>query len=254
MPLRGLGTTGQRVSVLGLGTVKLGRTEGVKYPVPARMPTEDEARALLDEAARLGVNVLDTAPAYGRSEERLGALLAAGAGGARERWVIVTKAGEEFEGGVSRFDFSPGALRASCERSLQRLRTDRVDVLLVHSDGVSEAGFGALGVFDMLDELKREGKVVATGVSTKTAEGAREAIARTDVVMLTVNRGYTADLEWVEAARVAGKGVLVKKALASGHTPEPAAAVAYAAGVAGVSCVVVGTTNVGHLRGLVRAV
>ena len=72
---RPLGNTGMTVSVLGLGTVKLGRNQAVKYPEPFELPDDAQARRLIDRARDLGINLLDTAPAYGTSEERLGRLL-----------------------------------------------------------------------------------------------------------------------------------------------------------------------------------
>ena len=108
------------VSCLGLGTVKFGRNEQVKYPTSFDLPGDREILALLDLAEAEGINLLDTAPAYGTSEERLGELL----GAKRDRWVIVTKAGEEFVGGQSVFDFSGEAITRSVERTLQRLRTE----------------------------------------------------------------------------------------------------------------------------------
>ena len=99
---RPLGSTGLTVSPLGLGTVKLGRDQGVKYPTGFTIPGDEEARLLLAQARELGINLIDTAPAYGRSEERLGPLLR----GQRDEWVIVSKVGEEFEEGLSHFDFS----------------------------------------------------------------------------------------------------------------------------------------------------
>jgi aryl-alcohol dehydrogenase-like predicted oxidoreductase len=109
MAHRALGNTGISVSVLGLGTVKLGRSEQLKYPAPFTLPDDDAARRLLDAARDAGINLLDTAPAYGSSEARLGALLA----GRRHDWVICTKAGESFDAGRSRHDFSPAAIRHS---------------------------------------------------------------------------------------------------------------------------------------------
>ncbi|HQC72024.1 MAG TPA: aldo/keto reductase, partial [Candidatus Competibacteraceae bacterium] len=131
MELRALGTTGLRVSTLGLGTVKLGRNQGVKYPQPFELPSDQQALALLELAWDLGINLLDTAPAYGLSEERLGRLLRQ----CRRDWVIVTKVGEAFQNGQSQFDFSAAATRASVERSLHRLGVAALDAVLIHSSG-----------------------------------------------------------------------------------------------------------------------
>ncbi|TXI36040.1 MAG: aldo/keto reductase, partial [Aquipseudomonas alcaligenes] len=161
---RPLGDTGLIVSPLGLGTVKLGRDQGVKYPNGFTIPDDAAARALLDQARALGINLIDTAPAYGVSEQRLGPLLR----GQREDWVIVSKVGEEFDNGQSRFDFSPAHTRLSVERSLQRLETDRIDLVLVHSDGNDVAILRDSGVYETLAELKREGKLRAFGLSGKT--------------------------------------------------------------------------------------
>src|SRR5262245_31612451 len=102
---RPFGTTGLSVSPLGLGTVKLGRDRGLKLAAPARIPNDREAADLITLAEELGINLVDTAPAYGTSEERLGKLLK----GRRERWVIATKAGEIFDPATatSRYDFTP---------------------------------------------------------------------------------------------------------------------------------------------------
>ena len=70
---RPLGSTGILVSPLGLGTVKLGRDQGVKYPNGFQIPNDDEARMLLRQAQQLGINLIDTAPAYAdRGAERPG--------------------------------------------------------------------------------------------------------------------------------------------------------------------------------------
>jgi aryl-alcohol dehydrogenase-like predicted oxidoreductase len=69
---RQLGRTGLTVSSVALGTTKLGRNTGVKYPVDFALPSDQEVAALLESARQLGVNLIDTAPAYGESERRLG--------------------------------------------------------------------------------------------------------------------------------------------------------------------------------------
>ena len=179
MELRPLGTTGIEVSVLGLGTVKLGRNLGVKYPEPFLIPDDVDVRRLLATARELGLNLLDTAPAYGKSEERLGRLLP----GNREEWVIVSKVGESFAEGVSRFDFSARATRRSVEASLKRLGTDYLDLVLIHSDGDDLRILEGGEVLETLIRLKQEGLIRAYGMSTKTITGGLKAVECCDAVM-----------------------------------------------------------------------
>lgn len=244
MELRPLGSTGLQVSLLGLGTVKFGRNAGVKYPRPFDLPDDGHVVGLLEEARRLGINLLDTAPAYGSSEERIGRLLP----GRREDWVIVSKAGEFFEAGESRFDFSPAAIQASVEGSLRRLRTDYLDAVLLHSDGMAEDGERFLPAAAMLDRLKRDGKLRATGFSGKTLDGGLKMVNCTDLLMVTYNPAQRGELPVIEAAGRMGKGVLIKKALASGHAAAPEQALAEAAALTGVSAIVVGTVSADNLR------
>ena len=248
---RTLGKTGIGVSALGLGTVKLGRTQGLKHPNPFDLPSDAQAADLLATAHDLGINLIDTAPAYGSSEERLGQLLA----GQRDRWVISTKAGETFDGGGSTFDFSRAGVTASIERSLLRLRTGHVDVALLHSDGDDEQLFETDEGLDALERLRDRGLVRAVGVSTKTLEGSRRTVGRCDVLMAPLNPQDSACAPAIAAARQAGVGVLIKKALVSGHlvgadsTREAVRqCLRFAMGHAGVTSVVVGTINPAHLR------
>src|SRR5690606_41473092 len=61
---RPLGNTGLQVSPLGLGTVKIGRNQGVKYPSGLDLPDDGQARDLLAQASELGINLTPTAPGY----------------------------------------------------------------------------------------------------------------------------------------------------------------------------------------------
>ncbi|MDH1631683.1 aldo/keto reductase [Pseudomonas mosselii] len=244
-----LGSTGLRVSPLGLGTVKLGRDQGVKYPNGFTIPDDETARLLLAQARELGINLIDTAPAYGRSEERLGPLLR----GQREQWVIVSKVGEEFEAGQSHFDFSAAHTRRSVERSLMRLETDRIELVLVHSDGNDLAILEREGVYEALAALKQEGKILGYGLSGKTVAGGLKALEQGDCAMVTYNLNEQAERPVLDYAAEHGKAILVKKALASGH-------ICLAPGVdpvqasfellfahPGVSSAIVGTINPVHL-------
>ena len=238
-----------RVSLLGLGTVKLGRTEGVKYPAPFELPDDAAAGRLLDIARELGINLLDTAPAYGSSEERLGRLLL----DQRNRWLIATKVGESFENGVSRYNFTPEGVRTSIKGSLKRLHTDRLDIALIHSDGNDQDILDKLGTLDCLKDLKARGWIRAVGISHKTIAGAERALALgVDVIMATLNLNETGEADLIAKAAAAGCGVLVKKALASGHTGVDS--LRFAASTEGVSSVIVGTINPEHLRENARVI
>jgi aryl-alcohol dehydrogenase-like predicted oxidoreductase len=246
---RPLGSTGLMVSPLGLGTVKLGRDQGVKYPDSFRIPDDAQALALLNQARELGINLIDTAPAYGISEERLGPLLR----GQRQHWVIVSKVGEEFSNGASHFDFSPAHARRSLERSLQRLQTEHIELLLVHSDGHDVAILQDSGIYDALEQFKREGKIGAFGLSGKTVEGGLLALENGDCAMVTYNLAEQLEKPVLDYAAEHGKAILIKKALASGHaclTPgiDPIqASFELIFGHPGVSSAIIGTINPQHL-------
>ncbi|MBX8474917.1 aldo/keto reductase [Pseudomonas cichorii] len=210
---RPLGSTGLSISPLGLGTVKLGRDQGVKYPNGFKIPDDQQAQMLLKMARDMGINLIDTAPAYGTSEERLGPLLR----GQRQDWVIVSKVGEEFENGQSSHDFSAAHTRLSVERSLKRLETDFIDLVLVHSDGNDLAILNDTEVYQTLAELKREGKIRGFGFSGKTVEGGLLALREGDCAMVTYNLNEQGEKPVLDYAAAHDKGILVKKALASGH-------------------------------------
>lgn len=249
MEYRQLGVAGLQVSVLGLGTVKFGRNQQVKYPAGFEIPDDKQVTDILALAAELGINLIDTAPAYGSSEERLGQLLPN-----KNDWVVVTKVGESFENGQSTFDFSAGATRKSIENSLKRLRREFVDVVLVHSDGNDMDIINNEGVLPELQKLKEQGLIRAYGMSTKTLQGGMWVVENCDVVMATCNLNDHQDLPIIARAHELQKGVLVKKGLQSGHADKTAGgagvekAIEFIFSHAGVSSVIVGTINPTHLR------
>ena len=246
---RPLGQTGLTVSALGLGTVKLGRNQGVKYPSAFELPSDAEAQTLLGTASECGINFLDTAPAYGISEARLGQLL----GNSAHDWVIGSKTGEEFINGASHFDFSAEHTRLSVERSLKRLNRDWLDLVLVHSDGNDVDIIENSGAFEALAALKQAGTIRAFGMSSKTVAGGILAARESDCVMVTYNPGHTGEKAVIDECLRLNKGVLLKKALASGHLNGDDAdpvqhCLDFAFAHPGVSSAIIGTINPQHLR------
>jgi aryl-alcohol dehydrogenase-like predicted oxidoreductase len=246
---RRLGSTGIEISPLGLGTLKFGRNEQVRFPAGFVVPDEDALAEILAVAKGVGINTLDTAPSYGTSEERLGRLLA----GQRRDWILISKAGEEFESGVSRYVFTPDHFARSLDRSLRRLKTDHLDVLLVHCDGDDAQILRDDALMKTLQGFKSQGLVRAVGASTKTLAGGIEAVELLDVVMVHYSPAHTEEAAVVDLAAQRGKGVLLKKLLDSGHLDhiggeDPVLkAMTFAFANPGVSGVIVGTIDPHHL-------
>lgn len=249
-----LGNTGLSVSQIGLGTVKFGRNQKINYPQHFELPSDKAILNLLSKTKELGINLLDTAPAYGTSEERLGTLLTD-----REAWIICTKVGEEFNEGVSSFNFSAESVLSSIERSLKRLRTDYLDLVLVHSDGNDKKIIDETDIFATLGELKTKGLIRSFGMSTKTVEGGKLSVDLADTVMVTYNPIHTEEQSVIEYAHQHGKGVLIKKALASGHlnnipSENPVKyCMDFIFKQAGVNSVIIGTLNTHHLEQIVES-
>lgn len=245
-----LGSTGLAVSALGLGTVKFGRNQGVKYPQHFELPSDAEIEHLLAVALDLGMNLLDTAPAYGTSEERLGKLLRH----QRHQWLISTKVGEEFINNQSQFDFSASNVNKSVERSLKRLNTDYLDIVLVHSNGDDLRIIEEAQIFTTLANLKKAGKIRCFGMSSKTIAGGIRCIDEADLAMVTYNLNHQEEREVIAHAKRQNKGIFIKKGFVSGHlnslneTDPIAASLKFIFAEAGVSSVIVGTINPKHLQ------
>lgn len=249
LPQRKLGSTDLLASVLGLGTVKLGRNTDVKYPHGFTIPDDKQAANLLSLAQDLNINLLDTAPAYGESEQRLGKLLQ----GQRDRWVIVGKAGEEYIAQQSIYDFTPQHIMNSIKRSLQRLQTDYIDLLLIHSNGDDEHIINTYDVFNTLDKAKQQGLIRYSGMSTKTVAGGILTLQHADVAMVMYNPTTTEELPVIEYAAEHNKGILIKKAFASGHLNKFSGAnpvqtaMDFIFAQPGINSIILGTINPAHL-------
>jgi aryl-alcohol dehydrogenase-like predicted oxidoreductase len=210
-----IANTGIAVSPLGLGTVKLGRNKAVKYPSAFKIPDDEQALALLNQAWNLGINLIDTAPAYGNSEQRLGELLPK----LNQDWLIATKVGESFDAdtGKSSYNFTPEFITSSIKKSLKKLQRDVLDIVLIHSDGNDKHIIEQLGALDVLNDLKQQGLIRATGMSTKTVEGGLLTLQQSDIAMVMHNLDYQDEQAVIDQAAVDNKAIFIKKALGSGH-------------------------------------
>jgi aryl-alcohol dehydrogenase-like predicted oxidoreductase len=243
-------------------------------PLGAASVDERSARAIVDAALSLDVNVFDTAPSYGESESRIGRALV----GRRDGVVLVTKCGYGVDGVE---DWTPECIARGVDRALSVLCTDRIDVLLLHSCDRARLARGDL--FAPLLDAKRAGKVRAMGYS-----GDGDALDFAidcgvfDVVECSVNVvDQEALASAVPRAVERGIGVLAKRPLGSGaltadariaradvaiyrdrfqrmfsreNAIAPSDAVRFAAHAPGVACALVGTARVDHLVAAAEAI
>lgn len=153
MESRALGTTGLRLSVLGLGTAPLGLEYG-RFNI-------DEALAAVRTALDLGINFLDTSPYYGRglSESLLGMALQ---GIPRDRYILCSKLGRY---DVGHFDFSARRVVESVDVSLVRLGVDHLDICLCHDIEFVPMQQIVDETLPALRKVQAQGKVRFVGIS-----------------------------------------------------------------------------------------
>lgn len=216
MNFRRLGRTNLQISEVGFGALEIGRDWGV---VPSAMAKPDEAGSiqLLETAVKLGINFVDTAMAYVKSEERIGKAIASGRL-RRDTFYLATKAGERFdEVGGSLYDYSYNGIKRSIMDSLERLQLDRADLLQIHTAPLEVVRAGA--AIRALKDLRKQGKCDFVGASFSDEQACAEAVRSGDydTIQITYNLlARTAAERLLLLAEKADLGVIIKLPLAKG--------------------------------------
>ena len=211
MKYRILGSTGIKISVVGVGTWQYGGEWGMRF-------TQEMADPILGRAKELGINLLDTAECYGDhySESLIGQTLR----GQRHDWVVATKFGHKFHHNFDRTDhWDPAGVTQSVEDSLRALQTDYVDLLQFHSG--SDEAFNDETMWTALHKLVQSGKVRHLGISIGSNDNiyqtshARQVGAET--IQVIYNRlDQVPEAEVLPACQAQNLGVLARVPLASG--------------------------------------
>ena len=165
MQYQEFGKTGLRVSKLCLGTWGIGGAGWDSYSDESRM---DAIKAALE----CGINFIDTAPAYnaGKAECYVGETLSKLK--KRREVVISTKCGNKFVDGKYLRCGSKESILKQCDESLKNLKTDYIDIYLVHWP---DPNVPMEETMDALNQLKKEGKILHAGVSNFSKEQIEEA-------------------------------------------------------------------------------
>jgi aryl-alcohol dehydrogenase-like predicted oxidoreductase len=158
LPTASLGRTGLQVTRLGYGALELmGRVSD-----RGRELSAGQAGRVLNAVLDAGINFIDTADCYGLSEETLGRHISH----RRSEYLLGTKVGCHRDappsGGAK--DYTAEGMRYNVERSLNRLKTDYLDLLMLHTPVVNTVDRDT--IVETLDDLKLQGKVRWVGIST----------------------------------------------------------------------------------------
>ena len=198
IPKRPYGGTGVELSIVGFGGVVVMATE------------QDHANRLVAEAVERGINYFDVAPSYGDAEERLGPALEP----FRKDVFLACKTGQRDRTGA----------QAEFKQSLERLRTDHVDLYQLHAltdvEKDVDAAFAKGGVMEMVMEAKKSGQIRFAGFSAHSVDAALTAMDRYDFdsILFPVNFAtyYKEDFGPTVLAKAQEKGMarLALKAMA----------------------------------------
>ena len=161
---RVFGKTGRKISEIGLGTWQLGTGWGNPF-------NHDEAMRILEAADNGGITFIDTADVYngGQSESAIGDYISAHP----DRFYVTTKCGRRLNPHIDE-SYTPQAIRGFVEDSIGRLKSDHLDMVLLHCPPTSV--FKRDDIFAELDILKRDGKVSDYGVSIEKVEEGLQAM------------------------------------------------------------------------------
>jgi aryl-alcohol dehydrogenase-like predicted oxidoreductase len=197
MEKRTLGKTGMNVTVLGYGGAEIGFRN---------VPVETVGQ-LINSALDAGLNVIDTAECYIASEAMIGQTVAR----RRNEYFLFTKCGHDRDGD----HWNPKKMTATIDRSLQRLQTDRVDLLQLHSCTEEQLRQG--DVIDVVRKARDAGKTRFIGYSgdSRAALYAVESGAF-DTLQISVSIADQEALDLaVPAALARGMGVIAKRPIAN---------------------------------------
>lgn len=200
MQKRRLGRTDMEVSWLGFGGARIGHEKS----------TQEETARLLHALLDAGVNFVDTAECYTGSEEMIGNALAA----RRSEYYLATKCGHVVDGATGE-EFSAKVITENIDRSLRRLKTDRVDLVQFHSCSAEVLRRG--DAVDALLKARAAGKTRYIGYSGD-GEDAEFAIGMGifDTLQTSFNLvDQSAAAEVLPAALAAGLGIIAKRPIAN---------------------------------------
>ncbi len=222
-----LGSTGFEVSIIGFGGI------------PIQRLNEDQALELIQEASKQGINFIDTATGYGRSEELIGYGIEKTG---RDKWIIATKCpARDYEN-----------MKKEIDDSLNKLRTDTIDLYQLHH--VSEENqyiqvMSKDGALRALKEAKKEGKIKEIGITSHNVEILEKAIETNEfsTIQFPYNLVERQGENLFQRAKELNIGVIVMKPMAGGAITRPELSLKFIMQNPNISVIIPGMDKVEHI-------
>ena len=213
LPTKALGRTGLQVTRLGFGAMEI---RGLRI-WSGRPVTDDQAKIILNEVLDSGINFIDTANDYGRSEEFIGKFIAH----RRGEYYLATKCGCNVTHRDETTDDTPHVwtrenLMRGLHESLKRMKTDYIDIMQLHNPPVEDCEKGAL--VDALEEMRRDGKVRWVSISTTLPHlPTYLQWGRFDTFQIPYSALERDHENWITRAAEAGIGTIIRGGVARGE-------------------------------------
>ena len=205
---RTLGRSGLEVTQLGYGAAERGTSDAAT--------ADDQVAEVLNLALDAGINFIDTAPDYGASEDRIGRFI----GHRREEFFLATKCGCNID--VDGAKLEPGhvwtadRIHRNIDQSLERLKTDCVDLLQMHNPTVEDVESGRL--VEALEEVREAGKTRFIGVSSTSPHLSRFANSDDfDTFQIPYSALERQHEVMIQSAADLGAGLIIRGGIGLGH-------------------------------------
>ena len=199
------------VTFLGFGALEIGRNWGLGDD--KERPAEEVAGQVLNTVLDAGINLIDSASAYHRSEERIGKYVSS----RRSEYVLATKCGEHSNEPDTYYDFSYEGIATSIDRSLKLLNTDVIDLLQIHFGPDPEGTLDRGETLRAMQDAQKAGKVRYLGASIDGKLAHRCIMSGDfDVMQMGYNLIHQGNAENIRLCKERGMGVLIRSGLGNG--------------------------------------
>lgn len=224
---RTLGKTGFEVSIMGFGGIPLQRLD------------KEESIELIKEASKQGINFIDTATGYGRSEELIGFGIEKDS---RDKWIIATKCPvRDYKG-----------MKQAIESSLEKLKINVIDLYQLHNVSNEEQFkqvMGENGALKALKEAQKQGKIKEIGITSHSLEILEKAVETKEfsTIQFPYNPVERQGEELFKRAKELDIGVIIMKPIAGGAIRNADISLRFIMENPNVSVIIPGMDKVEHI-------